>query len=237
MQSVILMTAGKEDTSKGIRQLHVYENYADCILESGGIPIPVCVNQQQALERLAELSQGLFLTGGEDIHPARYGAVNKGMCGKMDIWRDGVEWKLCELFVKMKKPILGICRGHQVLNTFFGGTLVQDLQEDWELEHPYHSNHMVEAADGSWFQEQFGSLFTVNSYHHQAVEQLGKDMEAVVSTVDGRIIEASVHRSLPIVSMQWHPERMVGKKRFDLDGPDMSPVFDEFMKKCKRGLI
>ena len=149
-----------------------------------------------------------------------------------DLWRDEMEMRLCERFVRMKKPVFGICRGFQLLNIYFKGTLVQDLEQDKNIVHPYHSCHLVTAKEGSWFYEQYGSDFVVNSYHHQSIGRLGDGLSGTVTAENGQIIEAFEHKTLPVTAVQWHPERMTGRNRYDLEGPDMKPLFDRFCHTC-----
>lgn len=228
----ILITAGLENTKKGIFQLHAYQNYGEVIARSGGIPLLAGTKEEYILDQMADFADGLFLTGGEDIACERYGQKNEGYCGAPDIWRDDLEWKLCERFVQRKKPILGICRGLQLLNVYFGGTLVQDLEKNKKIIHPYNTRHIVSADEGSWFYHNYGSDFVVNSYHHQSIDELGVGLLAVVTSENHQIIEAIEHESLPIVAVQWHPERMTGQERYDLDGPDMKLCFDRFCQLC-----
>ena len=121
--------------------------------------------------------------------------------------RDTGELFLLEQFIMEKKPVLGICRGLQVLNVFFGGTLIQDL--------PGHSQaagrdrlHRVRTAP-SPLQDLFGETLVVNSAHHQAADRLGQGLRAVQWAIDGTV-EAVIHQSLPVWGVQWHPERLAG---------------------------
>lgn len=238
MQPIILMTGGLEDTSRGFPQLHVYQNYGNCIMQNDGIPLVPGGNEVSSLEQLADLSQGLFLTGGEDVAPERYGQSDSGLCGKIDPWRDQLELALCQLFVQRKKPIMGICRGLQILNTYFGGTLIQDLEHDRGFVHPYHSVHDLTTVECSWLRKTFGAVLQVNSYHHQAIDCLGEGLIPVAFSHDGQIVEGIEHRELPILAVQWHPERMTGPDRYDMDGPDMAAYFSHFCEMCReRSLI
>ena len=122
-----------------------------------------------------------------------------------------------------------------MLNTYFGGTLTQDLESERQIFHPYHSNHLVKTEKGGWFWKTFGPSFYVNSYHHQAIDSLGKDLIPTSYTTDKQIIESIEHCTLPIRAVQWHPERMFGDNRFDVQGPDMAPYFKEFCRLCVQG--
>ncbi len=229
---IVLITAGLEGTAKGIPQLHLYQNYAEAMTRSGCMPVVICTNQKDQLRQLAEMADGLFLTGGEDISPEQYGQTDEGLCGPIDSWRDAVDLYLCERFVQQKKPILGICRGMQVINTYFCGTIIQDLNAERGLAHPYHTTHEVTSADGSWIRKTFGKSFIVNSYHHQAVDILGSDLIPTAFSENGQIVEGIEHCTLPIQGVQWHPERMIGPLRYDLPGPSMEPYFTSFYHQC-----
>lgn len=231
-QPLILLTAGLEPTQKQIPQLHLYQNYAEAVVQAGGLAVLVCSGQRESLAELSQRAQGLFLTGGEDLDPQRYGQKNAGLCGPPDLWRDSLEWSLCWQFIQQKKPVFGVCRGMQLINVFFGGTLTQDLQEDRGLAHPYHSIHSVECVEGSQLEQLFGASFLVNSYHHQAVQTLGTGLISTAAAQGGEIVEALEHKTLPVLGVQWHPERMTGDQRMDREGPDMGCLFQRFVQLC-----
>lgn len=153
---------------------------------------------------LAAECDGLILCGGEDIDPAYYG---QGMEGtqEMDLDRDRAEFAVLKAFLDAEKPVLGICRGLQTVNVFFGGTLAQDI--------PGHGArggadglHPVRRAPGAPMPLSGG---WVNSAHHQAADRLGSGLRAVQWAEDG-VVEALVHRRLPVWAVQWHPERLEG---------------------------
>lgn len=233
---LILLTAGLEPTQRGLVQLHSYQNYGDALDRAGGLPVIVCGGRPESLEQLADAAQGLCLSGGVDVAPERYGQTRHAASWEIDLWRDALEWKLCDLFTARRKPILGICRGLQLLNVYFGGTLVQDLSAQRGLDHPGHSMHPVEAAEGSWMAETFGPSFSVNSYHHQAVDRLAGGLRITAAACGGQIIEGVEHETLPVSAVQWHPERMTGPDRYDPQGPDMGPWFRRFCRACEEGM-
>ena len=155
-------------------------------------------------------ADGLILSGGGDVSPARYGASNAGS-REITRDRDRTEWALLNWAVTRGKPVIGICRGFQVINVYFGGALVQDIPaqipgacQHHETEHPVAVTHAALAG-------ALGArTLPVNSFHHQAVtaDRLAPDLEALaLSEADG-VIEALWHRSLPVFGVQWHPERM-----------------------------
>ena len=153
---------------------------------------------------------GLLLPGGVDINPSRYGQENTASQEINDAL-DELQLTVLDAFVKAKKPILGICKGHQLINIYFGGTLIQDIATA-----PAHSRmgtdvdkkHFVEAEPDSWIAELYGLRVFTNSSHHQAIDRMGDGLKTVAVCPDDQVIEAVCHTSLPIYSVQWHPERM-----------------------------
>lgn len=150
---------------------------------------------------------GLILCGGGDVHPRYFGEEIRG-ANNIDKRRDEAEFALLEAFLAAEKPVMGICRGIQVINVYFGGSLIQHL--DCAHEHSsfaaHDLTHSVRAVKGSMIHSLYGDEFTVNSYHHQAVGGLGKGL--VATAFCGDVIEAVEHESLPVFGVQWHPERV-----------------------------
>ena len=201
------------------------ENYEKAVLLAGGEPY------SYYLPKLDLGFDGLILGGGADLDPALYGQENTASTG-VDPARDAREFALTKAYMKAGKPILGLCRGHQVINTALGGTLVQDLGRKLNLFHAQdeHGNdrmHPIRCIYGSWVHKFYGDLSQVNSAHHQVVSQPGKDLYVTAVTECG-LIEATEHLTLPIVTVQWHPERMIGN-----DTADGLKLFTWLIERCK----
>jgi len=147
---------------------------------------------------------GLLLPGGGDMEPWRYGQENTASRG-LEPRRDREELELLDWFTARKKPVLGICRGLQVINVYFGGTLVQDIAGH-EQVCGCDRFHRVRTAP-SLLGSACGGMEIVNSAHHQAADRLGSGLEAVQWSPDG-VVEALAHRALPVWAVQWHPERL-----------------------------
>lgn len=174
--------------------------YIQAAEQAGGAP------HAAYLPKFDPIFDGLILTGGGDITPSLFGQKN---CGSrnIDLDRDLCELALLEDFVRAGKPVLGICRGHQLVNVWAGGGILQDLGEQnaihrWE---GCDKVHLVSAC--GILRDLYGPLFRVNSAHHQGVGPLGKGLAVTARSADG-VIEAMEHRSLPIYTTQFHPERM-----------------------------
>ncbi len=195
------------------KSLWMLPNYLDGIRESGGIPIvlPLHISPEDAVQIMA-CCDGLLMTGGHDVDPAMYGAEKKATCGALCEARDALERALYACAVRQDKAVLGICRGIQTINAFENGTLYQDLPTEHpsSVEHhgkPPYDQVIHHVTLTSQLQALLGTeRLGVNSYHHQAIETLGADLEIMAQADDG-IIEAVRHKHKRFVwGVQWHPE-------------------------------
>lgn len=183
------------------------ERYIRAVERAGGIPVPgICPQPDPSCD-------GLVLCGGGDLDPALFGQENRGS-HPPDRERDRAELRLTETYLLLGKPILGICRGMQVLNVFLGGTLIQDLPPAWRASHQGEEDvyHPIRCRPGSLLERLLGPCPVVNSAHHQAVDCLGRDLEASAWANEG-FAEGFEHRILPILGVQFHPERLSGPGR------------------------
>lgn len=175
---------------------------------------------------------GLILCGGSDIDPKYYGQADNGSVN-IDASRDECEFKLAKAFIEAGKPVMGICRGAQLLNVYFGGSLIGHLPNA-DL-HTSGSGvdlvHSVEAEKGSILETLYGGNFKTNSSHHQAVKKLGAGLVAT-AFCDG-VVEAFEHTAFPVVAYQFHPERMCFSKRRE-DTVDGRDIFEHFVELCKK---
>lgn len=162
--------------------------------------------------RRTEHSDALVLLGGEDIAPEYYGAARgyRGEGSHLET-ADEAQLALVRRAAERGVPLLGVCRGHQLINVAFGGTLVQDLGEgsahrnDGVPVELIMATHDVEVTRGSALAARLGAVASTQSAHHQAIDRLGADLLVAATAADG-VIEAIEHRDLPITGVQWHPE-------------------------------
>lgn len=176
---------------------------------------------------------GLLLAGGADVDPARFGRENRGSRG-IDGARDRAELALLDAFCGAGKPVLAICRGHQVVNVWLGGALIQDLPPELVAFHQMEEGdrvHPVRAEEGSLLHRLYGPVFPVNSSHHQALDKLGRGLR-VTAWSEGGVAEAAEHDRLPLICVQFHPERMTGEKARP-DTVDGGAVFRAFLALCE----
>lgn len=215
MTPKILLSIGKFDPV----------NYEAAIRAAGGEPFA-------AYLPAPDLSfDGLILAGGDDADPTLFGQENQGSRG-IDLVRDKAELVLLNAFLGAGKPVLAICRGCQMVNIWAGGDLIQDLgprvpchqQAEGDLAHP------VRAGEGTLLHRLYGPEFDVNSNHHQAIGRLGRGLWAAAYSADG-VVEALEHNTLPLIAVQFHPERMTGA-RARPDTVDGGAVFRAFLAMC-----
>ncbi len=179
-------------------------------------------------------ADGLLLPGGDDIAPHFFGEENNGSQG-IDEALDLAQFAMLSEFVNTGKPVFGICRGHQVLNVYFGGGLVQDLPT--AVRHKSNESgcpaHETRAEEGSFVANIYGVEFVTNSAHHQGLSHLGRGLRAVQWACEDGVNEAICHESLPLYAVQWHPERMCFAHARP-DTVDGSKVIQFFLDECAR---
>jgi len=176
-----------------------FANYRRAVEAAGGRAV-----FGSAVGGQAALWDALLLPGGGDLEPWRYGQENTASRG-LEPERDEAELTLLAEFTGAGKPVLGICRGLQTVNVFFGGTLLQDIPGHGAVDGADRL-HGVRTAPSPLL-AACGEHVLVNSAHHQAADRLGGGLQAAQWTSDG-VVEALWHRSLPVWAVQWHPERL-----------------------------
>ena len=208
-------------------------DYMNSVSRAGGIPVLLPVtDSDEELEAIAHRFDGFLFTGGPDVEPALYGQQKEAFCGDICPERDNMELKLFRLAFDLGKPILGICRGIQLINVALGGTLYQDIPTQAPSEVPHRVLEKPQAREThEIFVEPecpFGDLplrLMVNSRHHQAIERLAPGLAVRARAADG-IIEAVYMPGRPNVrAVQWHPENF----RNDLS----KEIFREFLASVR----
>lgn len=232
MKPLILITCKPKADDFSVGGLcYTPANYCNAIIQAGGLPV---ISALADAEEYADLADGILFTGSTcDVSPSLYGQENRKSEFCSDAL-DQMELKLFNAFREKNKPILGICRGIQIINVALGGTLIQDIPDEVPTLTVHDKVckgeaqfHPVKAKEGSLFCQLFGADFMTNSYHHQAIKDCGKGLTPTVITEDG-IIEAVEHENKPIFAVQWHPERTIGQEQLELT--DMMPLFHHFIK-------
>lgn len=145
----------------------------------------------------------IIIPGGNSVTPSVYGAEQDPTTKDTNLEKDEFQLSAVMRFADAGKPVLGICRGEQLVNNAFGGTTIQDMPEGW-----HKKDCDIRIAEGSWLYDQFGRNATTYHYHHQCVDVLGEGLYATEWDACGEHIEAYEHKTLPVYGIQWHPDSM-----------------------------
>lgn len=192
--------------------------YVAAVEKAGGLPLLLPFDVDHALiPQYVDLLDGICFSGGNDMNPVRYGEEWHPKVARMDERRERFEFALIAEVEKRRLPALGVCFGSQLMNVHRGGSLIQYLPEQGPadcLEHRYLkekgvTRHPVKLDADSQLGRAIGKTeVSVNTYHKQAVKQIGKGLRVIATAPDG-VIEAFEDPSLPMfVAVQWHPERL-----------------------------
>ena len=210
-----LTTAVRQD-APGIMSAAIRETYVRAVRDAGSLPVLIPAGPDDVLRETFERLDGLLLPGGGDIEPARFGEAPQPELRGREPQRDDLELALCRWALAEGKPVLGICRGIQVMNVAAGGTLYQDIPSQYATTIRHASDlslprgyiaHDVVIEPGSRLAALVGSEpLPVNSWHHQAVKDVGHTLVVSARAADGIIegLEIPAHRFA--VSVQFHPE-------------------------------
>jgi putative glutamine amidotransferase len=216
------------------KSIWMLPGYLDGIRNAGGIPVilPLTTSQEDASALLMKFD-GLLMTGGQDVNPLLYGQTATDQCCAICRERDEMETFFFREAIEQNTPILGICRGLQMINVLLGGTLYQDIPSETEskinhhMESPYdRACHQVRLMPGTGLHrliqvEDMG----VNSYHHQAVKDLGAGLEVMAKSEDGIVEAVSLPLKKFVWAVQWHPE-------YDLTKSSSQKIFRAFVDSC-----
>ena len=214
----------------------ILRGYMDAVQQAGGVPMMLpLMDDDDAIEMMADLMDGFIFTGGPDLAPQLYGCELLPECGEIVPARDALETKLLRAVLKRNKPAIGICRGLQMINSVLGGTLYQDLptQRPSEINHrmtpPYDREwHEVKLVEGTPLQQLLGKETAgVNSCHHQAIERLGEGLEAMAYSPDGLVEAVYMPGKKFLWATQWHPEFSYKVN------PDSVKIFEAFVGSMK----
>lgn len=217
--------------------VYVHHDYHRAIIEAGGIPLILPISPSSMVPHYLSLCDGIIFSGGEDIDPQFYQEAPQQNIGFFYTERDQMEIELFHQALSQNKPILGICRGFQLMNVALGGTLIQDIpsQKKHSIAHfqsiprskPFHSVRIEKQHNLLFDIVQKESIF-VNSLHHQGIERLAKDLYPVAYAPDGLIEAAIYEKASWVLGVQWHPESLAN------NDPLMKLLFQSFIKQCKQ---
>jgi putative glutamine amidotransferase len=181
----------------------IKHHYVDAILKAGGVPVllPPADNPKM----YTEIIDGLLIPGGNDLDPSYYNEEKLPQLKIVSKERSGFEIALLKEMVKLRKPVLGICYGMQLINVAFGGTLYQDIESQLKVAINHKTEyHIIVITENRFLRK---GRFSVNSTHHQAIRETGSGLSIIARSTDD-LIEAFYREDYPfLIGIQWHPER------------------------------
>lgn len=219
----------------GYVRAYVNNDYVQAVVAAGGVPfiLPVMSNSDD-IRCQVENMDALIISGGFDVNPLEYGEEPIEKQGFLCPERDNFDLAVIHVATELKKPMLGVCRGIQILNVAFGGTLYQDIPSDESKKHIKHvqssrpdvAGHTIDVVKGTKLYSIFGESALTNSFHHQAVKDVAKSFNVAARAKDG-IVEAIEKKDGFVIGVQFHPEMMFRKN------PKMLCLFKTLVKECK----
>lgn len=232
---IILISSFATEEANAVYKLN--DTYVNAIYKAGGIPfILPCTADLEVCKKAVEIADAVIIPGGADVSPYMYGEAPVRQVTYARRTNDLFDIELIKLAIAANKPLLGVCRGLQIINVALGGSLYQDipsqipnsqchLQDSCMRDEPFH---FVNVEPGSRFAKIFGmDKIETNTYHHQCIKDLAKGLKAVGHTADG-VIELIEGTDANILGVQFHPECM--RERY----AHMHNVFVEFIADAKK---
>ncbi len=219
-------------------KVYLKRAYCDSILASGGLPVLLpLIHSADDVKEYIKRCDGFLLTGGQDIDANVYGEENLCFTGDINPDRDMLDILLVKELSKIDKPVLGICRGSQILNVALGGTLYQDIDSQFDkdmIKHVYNCprtfpvHYIIIENKSHIFNIYKENKIFVNSYHHQAIKDIADGFKVVARSNDG-IIEAIEHKyKTMMLGVQWHPEDLWKNDK------KMLCIFEYFVAACEK---
>jgi putative glutamine amidotransferase len=223
MKPIIGITQDVEKKNETSFYAYLDNNYAQAVYNFGGLPVMIPIlADDNSVKQYAGMIDGLLLSGGDDIHPRYYGAEIIPECLPSLDKRTDYDFALIREVLALGKPIFGICLGAQELNVYYGGTLHQDIPNHKATDRDVMHDVILRGAVS---QIASADRITVNSFHHQAIDRVGKGLEATAVSIDNTIEAVEISEGPLVFGVQWHPERMQ-------DDPHAARMFRVFMAAC-----
>lgn len=234
---IIGIVGNMETVEKGIflgnERTYINNDYVTSILKVGGIPmiLPV-IDDEEAIKDLVKNVDGILISGGSDVNPLIYGEEPTDKLGEISHERDNFDISVVKNAFNLGKPILGICRGLQIMNVVFGGTLHQDLSyiDGSYIKHYQESRntlhcHSVDVYEDTKLGEIIGKSVIANSFHHQSVKDIAPGFIVSAMSRDNVIEAIEKVGEEFVIGVQWHPEVMVA-----LEDNLMVNLFEKFIE-------
>ncbi|MFD1356647.1 gamma-glutamyl-gamma-aminobutyrate hydrolase family protein [Fictibacillus halophilus] len=219
LTSTVMSINTIETQSENVDTIVVYNKFAETVRDAGGVPVVIPMGKPEEADYYAKLCDGIIFTGGEDISSITYGEEPHPKVKKVNKHRDDFEIELVKKARENERAILAMCRGYHLLNVSYGGTIVQDVVSEFEdsINHFQKSatrtepSHTVTIDENSKLYKIVGEKeVAVNSFHHQAIGEVGKGLRVAARAADGIIeaLELEDEEATFLLGTQWHPEEL-----------------------------
>lgn len=211
------------------------QGFVEGLNRAGALPIVFPLSTEENAREYAKSVDAVLLAGGQDVSPLLYGEEPHLKLEETSPLRDAFEVAVIKEAWKENKPILAVCRGLQIMSVAFGGTVYQDVSlypklsvQHLQVSSPETAAHSIDIKQDSWLGQLYGDSLQVNSYHHQAIKELPKELTPTAWSKDGLIeaFEAS-DRAHIAIGVQWHPELMINHDK------EAQRLFDAFVVTVK----
>lgn len=239
MKPVIGIVANQEILTKGAflgnKRAFLANTYVEAVEKAGGVPIIIPQNNVgENIKEQVKRMDGIILSGGVDVDPRLYNEDPEFKLGFVNPSQDKFNINVIHSAIELNKPILGICRGLQILNVAFGGSLYQDLSyiENCNVKHiqecqSSEGTHLIKVNSDSKLSRIIGEKIYVNSYHHQSIKSLGKGLRAVAYSTDNLVEAIEREGEEFVIGVQFHPEAMINSSE------EMLNIFKALIKECE----
>lgn len=225
----------RNDEYSGLEVNYSQKVFSDAVFAAGGLPYMIPMNGGDYADELMEVLDGLIIIGGHDVSPLVYGQEPRAKLGMTRPDRDASDLALFEEAKKRRVPVLGVCRGLQLINAAQGGTLYQDLSEDEriqvqhdQLAKPDQLVHAIFVQPGTNLSRIISDGEIVNSIHHQVIDQLGEGLTVSALSNDGVIEAMESQEKIPLImAVQWHPETIFQ------DYPQHLKIFEDLIYRAE----
>lgn len=219
----------------GLERINLTNAYINAIEKAGGVPIVIPANtNKENIKAQVSAMDGIIISGGDDVNTNIYKEEPFKELGYINPILDEFDIEVTKIALELDKPILGICRGLQVLNVALGGSLYQDLKyiKGCHIKHnqetkPYLGTHYIDIKENSILKDIIKDKVLVNSYHHQSIKTLGSNLKVIAYSNDGVIEAVQKENEKFVLGVQWHPELMVDYSSHMLN------LFKRFIDECR----
>lgn len=215
------------------------QGFVDALHKAGALPVVFPLSTAENAREYVKSVDAVLLAGGQDVSPLLYGEEPHLKLEETSPLRDAFEIEIIKEAWKENKPVFAVCRGLQIMAVAFGGSIYQDvsLYPDLSVQHlqvssPEIASHSIDIKEESWLGKLYGPSLQVNSYHHQAIKELPKELSPTAWSKDGLIEAFEAKDSLHLaIGVQWHPELMI---HHDKEAQDLFDAFVVSVKEWKK---